>query len=148
MSEVQETIKAFTRDGKLPPEVATVLTEFGRCKGWLEPALRHGGNTHALKDILLGILRGSYQLWPAENSVVVTEILEYPRRRVINYFLAGGNLKELREMRESVEAWAIANGCDGAILTGRKGWVRSFLSDAGYDGEHVTMTKEFGDVDH
>lgn len=133
---------------EVPPENSAnqqleyLLSEFLRCKPWIEAALKHAGKTHEVSDVLDQILAGNLQLWPGESSVVVTEINTYPQRRTMNYFLAGGNLKELQRMVPDLEKWAISVGCSGVTLTGRKGWLRSFLKDSGYSEVWVVMAKE------
>ena len=62
------------------------MTELQRCKGWIESALEYGGGTHIYEDIVTAIVEGKMQLWPAENSCLVTEITKYPRKRFYTFF--------------------------------------------------------------
>lgn len=97
----------------------------------LESALEYGGGTHSVEDVWQSIRAGTMQIWPADNSVVVTEIVTYPQKRVLHIFLAAGVLAELRDMEPSVEQFARLNGCDGVTIAGRAGWARA-LADLGY----------------
>jgi hypothetical protein len=54
-------------------------------------------------------------------------------------------LAELREMLPVVEAWAKRQGCSAMTLTGRHGWLRSFLPKAGYEAKWTVMGKELSD---
>lgn len=108
---------------------------------WIEAALEHSNGTHTFEDIVKGISEGRMQLWPAERGVMVTEIVVYPRRKMLNIFLAGGDLDQLLDMGDDMRAWAKAQGCDGAMLTGRKGWAR-VMKNHGWREKWITMTTE------
>jgi hypothetical protein len=109
----------------------------------IDKALRFGGETHTLDDVFSAIDHGTMQLWAGEKSVIVTEIQDYPQRRLLCLFLAAGNMKELQEMLPGVLEWAKASGCSGAFLNGRLGWMRSFLARENWKVQSVTMAKEF-----
>lgn len=94
----------------------------------IEAALKHADDSHSFEDIVAGVEAGQLQFWPGPNSVIITEIQTYPRYRALNFFLAGGNIRELEAMYTPIERWAQERGCDRAIITGRKGWERSFLT--------------------
>lgn len=119
------------------------MIEWARLEPHLENALQYSGGTHTLEDVFLGVANGDYQWWPGEDSVIVTEIVEYPRKTVLNYFLAGGELGELERMADQIEEWALREkSIDAITLTGRKGWGRSFLRNRGYNETSVSMSKE------
>jgi hypothetical protein len=109
----------------------------------LEPALEYCGGTHTWDDIALGVLNGRYQLWFNENSAIISEIITYPRKSELNFFLAGGTLEGLAELYPAVEGWGKEQGCTGACCVGRKGWGKSFLADEGYEEHLVVLSKEF-----
>jgi hypothetical protein len=83
-----------------------------------------------------------YQLWPGQSSAVVTEILVYPKLKNLHFFLAGGNLDELKKMRPHIEAWGKSVGCTRVTRAGRKGWERTFLKDEGYEPQWFILSKE------
>ena len=118
-----------------------VDSELERCRSWIEAALAYSGNTHNFQDIVSGVKTGTMQLWPARHSCLVTEIVIYPRKKLLNIFLAGGKLKELMSMQADVEKWAIREGCDGGMISGRRGWERP-LKNLGWKFQHVYYTKE------
>ena len=122
------------------------MLDWARLEPHIENALGYAGGTHTVEDVFLGVANGDYQFWPGSESAIVTEIIEYPRKTVLHYFLAGGNLAELEQMADEIEEWA-RNQCDidTIALTGRKGWTRSFLTDRGYTQSSVSMTKELSD---
>lgn len=114
--------------------------ELERCRKWIEEALEYAGGTHLFEDIVAGIIEGKFQLWPASKSCLVTEISQYPRKRVLNIFLGGGDLDEIKSMQPDVIAWAKAQGCEDLTMTGRLGWTKA-LKGIGWESRLVTMSK-------
>lgn len=104
-------------------------------------ALEYAAHTYSFDDVCHSVSEGRLQFWPGPNSAIITEILEYPQYRALNYFLAGGVLPELQAMLPGVEEWARLQGCKRAILAGRKGWERTFLVEKGYVPELVVFGK-------
>lgn len=103
-----------------------LVEELNRCEPWIRKALRYSNRTHTFPDVCWGVLEGKMQLWPGAHGCLVSEILDFPQRRIGNAFLAGGDpekgLEQLFEMSGDMTDWARAQGCDGLMLTGRKGW--------------------------
>jgi len=116
--------------------------EFRRLQLHIEAALEYSQGTHTADDVLEQISTGELQLWPGQNSVVVTQIITFPRKKVLHIFLAGGNQKELKEMDPYVVQWAKDQGCTALTFTGRLGWSRSEMRDIGFELTHVMMSKE------
>jgi len=114
--------------------------ELARCSKWLQAALDHAGGTHTLEDVEEGVRNGTLFFWPGHNSAAVTEVIEYPKRRVFHIFLAGGDLEELSIMEESATAFAKHLGCQGMSIAGRRGWVKAF-KDKGYKEYLTTVIK-------
>jgi len=121
------------------PDVRTLAAahperaEWYRCRPWIEDALVYAGGTHTIEDIEEGIGNGNFQFWSGPKCAVVTAITDYPRQRVMNYFLIGGDLKELHDFIEPrVTHWAFyEQNCDRVIGIGRKGFERVF-ADSGF----------------
>lgn len=119
----------------------TPINELGRCKPWIEAALDYCDGTHSWNDIKNGIASGMMQLWPAAKGCIVTEIVVYPKKKVINIFLAGGELDQILDMDADVKAWAAAHGCTGATMTGRVGWKKP-LEPLGWKVLHTQFAKD------
>jgi len=118
------------------------LQHWERCKPYLEAALLHAGQTHTIEDIAKAVTNKQMQFWPGSQSAVITEIQVYPRSKACHYFLAGGNIEELAAMRPVIEQWALSIGCNRVTLAGRRGWIKSFLADEGYQERWTVMSKE------
>ena len=113
-----------------------------RLRHHVEAALEYSGGTHGIEDIAEGLKKGRFQLWPADDSVVVTEIIVYPRLKNLHFFLAGGDLDELRLMRPLIESWGKSMGCTRVSLAGREGWSKTFLRDEGYKPKWFVLSKD------
>ena len=125
----------------------SVEATWARARPLLEEALRHCGGTHELEDVLKAIAEGRLQLWLGERSAGVSEILTFPRKRVLNLFLAGGDLGEMKTLRAGVEAFARGHACQGVMFSGRltdaarraSGWSRAWPA---YAATHISLCKE------
>ena len=116
--------------------------DFERLRHHVAAALEYSGGTHKIEDIAEGLKAGWFQLWPGRDSAVVTEIIVYPQLKDLHYFLAGGDLDELRLMRPIIESWGKEIGCSRVSLAGRKGWERTFLKSEGYEPKWFILCKD------
>lgn len=82
-------------------------------------------------DILEAVMKDEMQLWIAYDDddkkllgSVITQILVYPRGKLVNVFLLGGNnIKMWKDkMAEKIEAFAREEKCLYLQAIGRKGW--------------------------
>jgi hypothetical protein len=118
------------------------LEQLERLRHHVEAALEYSGGTHHFADISKMVEQNKLQLWPAVNSVVLTEIIVYPRLKNLHYFLAGGDLDELARMRPMIESWGKSIGCTRVSLAGRRGWANTFLKNEGYSPQWTVLAKE------
>ena len=117
-------------------------TELERCRPWIEAALEYSGGTHLFEDVEAGLMSGVMQLWPSPKGCIVTEIVVYPRKKVLNVFLGGGDLDQILDMHSDVIAWSKAQGCEALMMTGRFGWKKP-LEKHGWKTLHCSYVKEF-----
>lgn len=96
-------------------------------------------DTHTLGDVLGLLKSGDAQLWTDREAAVVTEIVIYPRKKVLRAWLASGKYEGIRRIEDRVIPWAKDYGCQEIQIVGRLGWRRR-LKD--YRESAVTMTKE------
>lgn len=111
-------------------------------RGHIEAALSYADESHRYEDVAAMIAAGEAQFWPGPASVVVTEVIDFPRRRVLNVFLAGGSLLELDAMLPLILDWGRTQGCTAATFTGRRGWARTFLTKQGWQQTLVMFAKD------
>lgn len=99
-------------------------------------ALRYCGGSHTAADIETAIATGACQLWEGEDSAIVTELKQTPQQKILLFWLAAGNMTELRGMARGIEEWGRQQQCVKAQLIGRRGWERSPI--ARFDGWKFT----------
>lgn len=85
-------------------------------------ALRAAGDTHTIQDVATGILSGHMQYWFNENAGIVTEVVLYPRKRIVNLFLVFGEMKAALALQPQIEQFARHSGCSALTSCGRHGW--------------------------
>ena len=115
--------------------------EITRCRPWIDAALEYSGGTHIFEDVVHGIATGKMQLWPTPKGCIVTEIVVYPRKKVLNVFLGGGELEQIMDMHKDVIAWAKAQDCEALTMHGRFGW-KKVLEPMGWKLLHSHFVKE------
>lgn len=101
------------------------LEAWERAKPHIQAALDAGGNTHSLEDVFTGLESNEYQFWHTPVAYCVTEVLDFPQKKVFNFWLAGGDVKVLMGVIEPVAcAWAESIGCveSWGYMKFRKGW--------------------------
>mgnify|MGYP003121734667 FL=1 len=113
----------------------------------VEPLIERAlDDSYTARDVLDGIIRNSFQLFISwENDkvecAVVTEVADYPRKRILRYVLAGGNNLEnwLEPIQEKIEEFATNNYCQAIEVAGRKGWLRKLK---GFEQKIYIMSKQ------
>jgi len=105
---------------------------------FIQDALDHCGNTHTVDDVLQMVEDGKAALHVGGRCAVVTQEMELPAGRQLHYWLAGGDLDELREIEKRVSGGAKQNGCTRATIIGRRGWSKAL----GYDEMATVMARK------
>lgn len=88
----------------------------------LDKALRLMGDTHAVADVIAMVHAGTMQSFVHGSSWALTEMFDFPRKRVCQIFLAMGDLAELMVLHDKILAFAKAEGCTLLRSIGRPGW--------------------------
>ncbi|HAI17060.1 MAG TPA: hypothetical protein DCM10_02975 [Xanthomarina gelatinilytica] len=112
----------------------------------IEPLIKKAlDDCYTTDDILKGLVFEKFQLFISwENKVesaVVTEVAQYPQKKILRYFLAGGNNINnwLEPIQEKIEKFAKLNNCNSIEVAGRKGWARKLK---GYEQKIYLFSKE------
>lgn len=116
--------------------------EFQRLSPHIINALEYANNSHNIIDVWDAINSGKAQFFSMPNSVIITEIVDYPQKSVCRIWLAGGDMDELLEGEKHVAELAKSHGCQGMEIIGRKGWERT-LTD--YKPTAVVLVKDLND---
>ena len=93
-----------------------------RCKKWIVDALEYAHNSHTYEQVIEGVIKGDAQFWALSDSAVVTEIVTYPQKRTLRFWLAGGNLNTLLSAEPKILEWSRTYKCVAVEIIGRKGW--------------------------
>ena len=111
------------------------------CAPFINAALAYSGHSHTLDDVAQVVAKGDAQFWHAEDAGLVTEIVEYPRRRTLRFWLAGGDLDTLKDIEKDAIEWSKPWGCVACEIVGRRGWIRAL---SGYDDVATVGVKNYG----
>lgn len=105
----------------------------------MDSALRYAGYSHSVDHVLEKVRQGKAQMWAGSESVGITEVIQYPQKKVCRIWLAAGDMDELKAMEPDVAQWARENGCSELTIEGRKGWAKVWKS---YSTRCVELVKE------
>mgnify|MGYP003624923810 CR=1 len=111
------------------------------CREWIESALEYSGGTHDFKDIVDGVIAGNMQFWEAPKGCAITEVIIFPKKKVLHIFLAAGEMQQIVDMDESAVAWGKSIGCNAVSIAGRRGW-KKVLEKKGYEEQFTTLAKD------
>ena len=111
------------------------------CAPFINAALAYSGHSHTLDDIAEVVRKGDAQFWHAQDAGLVTEIIEYPRRRTLRFWLAGGDLNTLKDVEKDAIEWSKTWGCVACEIVGRRGWVKAL---EGYKDVATVGVKTYG----
>lgn len=100
-------------------------------------ALSVAGNTHAPEDVAQAVKEGRMQAWTRGDSLVVTEVLEFPRAKALNVFLAAGDLDEVLSLIPEMAEFGRQHGCGTMRMQGRRGWARVLPRLGWQEAKHV-----------
>jgi hypothetical protein len=93
----------------------------------IQQALDNAGNTHDVADVLEMVQAGKAFMFPLEKSVIVCDMMRCPNEDIWRYWLAAGDLEELKVNEELITQWARHRfGVQRSMIFGRPGWSKTF----------------------
>ena len=88
-------------------------------------ALMAGGDLLSIDDLRQLAIAKRVQWWGDETRAAATEVLSYPRRRILNLFMAAGDdVRHVLALQDDIVAFAQSQGCSHMVAHGRPGWGR------------------------
>lgn len=123
---------------------AFVRALIGMFEQQVQDALDFAGNTHAIADLVDAVVEERMQLWLGAKSIVLTEVRDTPRKRLLEVFLAAGETRDILSMQDHVAAWARSVGCVEMHFGGRLGWERA-LNKTNWRRAYVVMRRDLQD---
>lgn len=113
-----------------------ISTLWPMVEGYVASAVEYTRGCYAPEDIQQQLLAGTHHLWIAFEGTdikgcVVTQVVQYPRKRALNCYMAGGtDFSSWRTpMMALLSKFAIDNDCECFEATGRPGWLRMFKNE-------------------
>lgn len=106
----------------------------------LRRALKAGGDTHTVEDILQEISGGKKQSFVHGSTWAITQVLDFPRKRVLELFMVVGKGCELSLLEEDIIKFAREIGADFIRTQGRPGW-RKHAKAMGWEHTHSVFVK-------
>ena len=119
----------------------SLSAEWARCEPYIEAALEYAAGSYKLADVFALVVDGNAQFWPLPDAAIITEVISYPRKTALRFWLAGGNLETLAQAEPAIIEWSKQYGCTSSEIIGRRGWSRAL---AGYEPASTIMTKDIG----
>ncbi len=110
-------------------------------------ALARSGGRFEARDVLAALYEGRQQLWLHAGKdidlVVITEVIQYPRKRALSIFLCvGRNRDSWIGHLADLESFGAERGCTLIEAWARPGWARVL----GWKKTHVLLEKVIGHV--
>lgn len=105
----------------------------------LRKLLEYQGGFYAVEDILQLIQEGKMQSFAKGDTWVVTQVHEFPRKKVLDIVFVLGEADDLRELEPQLEAFGQQIGADMMAATGRMGWLRKAFK--GWKAHSVNFVK-------
>jgi len=119
-------------------DVAILIQKLYADRELIASALDYSGGTHTFDDVAMMVLRGKLFYWHLDNSCILAEVIVYPQRKDLHFFLAAGKLSEITAMQGKMVDAAISLGCTSMSITGRPGWLKP-LGELGWKPHSRTM---------
>ena len=117
---------------RLPP-LDELAERWQRIASYLAKSTRRAGGAYEPIDLLRGAFAGQFGIWICEvddriEAAVVTEIKQYPRKRVLDVIFGGGNNMHnwIKPLVETIDRHAREAGCEAVVCIGRPGWLKAW----------------------
>lgn len=121
------------------------LTDVAHLRTQVEEALAHASYERTWDDLVRAIDNSFMQLWVSDttSSIIITEIVLYPRIKTVRAVIAAGDLDEIIAMIPTIAEWALTHDCTHTELCGRRGWERRL---SGWTSSAVLMRREITEL--
>ena len=98
------------------------MADISEYRSRVEDILQSFGGLYDFDDILYAIGDGKMQSFTDGSAWIVTQISNYPRKRVLEILIAVGDMYGVLKLQPEVMAFARENQCDMAYTVARLGW--------------------------
>ncbi len=99
----------------------------------IEQALQKNGGLYNFSDIIRCLERGEMQMFAEGDSLAITKVADFPRKRLLDIVLVYGELEEVLRLQHRVYAYALDVNADLIAATlGRRGWEKQMYEGDGW----------------
>lgn len=89
-----------------------------------EKLLKRQGGLYTFGDVMECIDRGTMQSFAEGDTWVITQVHQFPRKKVVEIAYVIGDTDHLKKIEQQIIQWAEEIGASMLIATGRPGWDR------------------------
>lgn len=82
------------------------------------------GGFYTFEDIVDAVILGRMQSFSLNDTWVVTQVIDFPRKKVLDIVFVIGELEDLIALEDKIEEFRREIQADMLIATGRLGWMR------------------------
>lgn len=108
----------------------------------IKTALAYDGYAHSVEDVAQKLREGAAQLFVLRDGLIITQLDFQPQQKRLRFWIAAGELEDVLELSERVCEWGRAQGCEVAILEGRRGWERVLEAQKWVKAPVITMYRD------
>ena len=94
----------------------------------LARALERMGAVYTVSDILAAIAEGRMQSFTDGDSWAITQVVDYPRARMLDVLVALGDLEACRRLHDRILQYARDNDISLVQAYGRRGWLKDAVA--------------------
>lgn len=131
----------------IPPDKLDSI--LGSVSKYIENAIEYSNNEVTIDSIVKELYTGYKQLWVISDDrfkivgACVTELSNYPNKRVVRIILLGGTGLDswAKLVSDTIGSWGKGFGATAIEVIGRKGWIR-VLEKQGYKLAYFHLLKE------
>lgn len=103
----------------------------------LQRALDEAKEFYTVQDILDEIRIGKLQSFAVGDSWAVTQVVDFPRRRMLEVFLVVGHLRDIDALSHKVEEFAVESGATVIRCFGRDGFEKVASKHGWTSGQRI-----------
>jgi len=100
----------------------TIVIKDAFMKKRMERALHVGGDLYDFTDLAAELQKGSMQGHVELDTWAITQVQDFPRKRVVDIFTVVGNMEGSLLLEKSITKWAKEINADMLTSVGRDGW--------------------------
>lgn len=106
----------------------------------LQRVLHGFGDCYTVNDIMGEIEKGTMQSFVVGETWIITQVLNYPRKKAVNVLFIIGHLDEARRAEPKIEEFARSIGAKQIVGLARVGW--SKFATPGWRKTGVAFVKD------